>query len=106
MSIVIMAKTFLMKLIQKHKLKHVVFSIFFFISLGVLSMPEMNRFPVFQGMIELPAASADEEYGILGQPAPDLELNTWIDENGKETEPISLNDYRGKIVYLYFFQDG
>jgi hypothetical protein len=50
-------------------------------------------------------ASADAHLGILGQPAPELNLSTWIDGNGKKTEAIRLSDYRDKVVYLYFFQD-
>ena len=50
-------------------------------------------------------ASANTQYGILGQQAPELELNNWIDENGKPMNPIKLRDYRGQVIYLYFFQD-
>jgi hypothetical protein len=50
-------------------------------------------------------ASAKTHYGILGQPAPELNLSNWIDGNGKKTEPIRLSDYRGKVIYLYFWQD-
>jgi hypothetical protein len=50
-------------------------------------------------------AAANTQYGILGQPAPELELNTWIDGNGKPMDPVKLRDYRGKVIYLYFFQD-
>ena len=50
-------------------------------------------------------ASANTQYGILGQQAPGLELDTWIDENGKPMDPVKLTDYRGKVIYLYFFQD-
>lgn len=53
----------------------------------------------------IPAASADTQYGILGQPAPELNLSDWIDGNGKKTESIRLSDYRGKVIYLYFWQD-
>ena len=55
--------------------------------------------------IGLQTASASTQYGILGRPAPELELNTWIDGNGKPMDPIKLRDYRGKVIYLYFFQD-
>lgn len=95
-----------MKLTQKFNLKHVVFTVIFLTSLWGLPMPKMDKFPVFNDMIEIQTASADPELGILGQPAPELKPDVWIDENGKETEPISLKEYRGKIVYLYFFQDG
>jgi hypothetical protein len=53
----------------------------------------------------IPTASAKPQYGILGQLAPELNLSNWIDGNGKKTESIRLSDYRGKVVYLYFFQD-
>ncbi len=51
------------------------------------------------------SALANSQYGILGRQAPELELNTWIDGNGKPMDPIKLSDYRGKVIYLYFFQD-
>ena len=54
---------------------------------------------------KIPNASADAHLGIMGQPAPELNLSTWIDGNGKKTESVNLADYRGKVVYLYFFQD-
>jgi hypothetical protein len=53
----------------------------------------------------LQTASASTQYGILGRQAPELELNTWIDGNGKPMDPVKLGDYRGKVIYLYFFQD-
>ena len=94
-----------MKLTQKFNLKHVVFTVIFLTSFWGLPIPKMNKFPVFHDMFQIQTASAETEYGILGQMAPDLDLDTWIDGNGKKTRPISLKDYRGKIVYLYFFQD-
>ncbi len=50
-------------------------------------------------------ASANSRLGILGQAAPELNLSTWIDGNGQKTESVQLSDFRGKVVYLYFFQD-
>ena len=58
-----------------------------------------------QGLFGIKPAAASSQWGILGQQAPELELNTWIDENGKPTDPVKLEDYRGKVIYLYFFQD-
>ncbi len=55
--------------------------------------------------IGLQPAAAAEKYGILGREAPELDLNTWIDVDGDATAPIRLGDYRGSVVYLYFFQD-
>jgi hypothetical protein len=61
---------------------------------------------VFLSLIfELHSVSASTQFGILGQEAPELELNSWIDGNGKPMDPVKLKDYRGKVVYLYFFQD-
>lgn len=42
-------------------------------------------------------------YGIVGQPAPALDLNNWIDGEGQPTQ-VRLSDQRGKVVLLYFFQ--
>jgi hypothetical protein len=53
----------------------------------------------------LQPAAASAKYGILGREAPELDLNTWIDGDGNTTAPIRLGDYRGSVVYLYFFQD-
>lgn len=50
-------------------------------------------------------ALASNQYGIVGRQAPEFGLNTWIDGNGKPMEPIEVADYRGKVIYLYFFQD-
>ena len=55
--------------------------------------------------IGLQPAMANSQYGILARQAPELELNTWIDGNGKPMDPVTLSDYRGKVIYLYFFQD-
>jgi hypothetical protein len=49
--------------------------------------------------------SASTHYGIEGRRAPEIHLNSWIDGNGRSIEPIRLSEYRGKVVYLYFFQD-
>ncbi|UCD91301.1 MAG: hypothetical protein JSW04_07765 [Desulfobacterales bacterium] len=94
-----------MKLKPKHKLKPVVLTVFILSSIWMLTLSEMYRFFVPDAMIGIQAALASSPYGILGQAAPELNLNTWIDGNGNPIEPIRLNDYIGKVVYLYFFQD-
>lgn len=76
-----------MKLNHKHKMKLILFSVLFFTLLWTVP------------------AGANTQYGILGQTAPELDLNTWIDGNGIKIEPITLSAYRGKVVYLYFFQN-
>ena len=57
------------------------------------------------GKTGLQHALASNQYGILGRKAPELGLNTWIDSDGKPMDPIEVSDYRGKVIYLYFFQD-
>ena len=47
---------------------------------------------------------AATSYGIMGRQAPELNLNTWIDGNGKPMDSIKLEACRGKVIYLYFFQ--
>jgi hypothetical protein len=54
---------------------------------------------------EIQQASASSHLGILGRPAPELNLNNWIDADGEQRAPIQLSDNRGKVIYLYFFQD-
>ena len=56
-------------------------------------------------MVGIGAAWAASRYGISGIAAPELELETWIDGEGKKIEPIILKDFYGKVIYLYFFQD-
>ena len=53
----------------------------------------------------IPTASAKTKYGILGQLAPELNLSNWINGDGKKIDPVRLSDYRGKVIYLYFWQD-
>ena len=55
--------------------------------------------------IGIQTASASNHLGIVGQQAPALNLTNWIDGYGKGVEAIELSDYRGKVVYLYFWQD-
>ncbi len=56
-------------------------------------------------LLSIGTAEADNHRGILGQQAPDLELDNWIDGNGRYIPPIRFSELRGKVIYLYFFQD-
>lgn len=94
-----------MKLKHHRKLKFVLMTAFFITIMNIMPLPENNHMSVPNAMIGIPTASATNHLGILGRTAPELELETWIDGNGAEIEPIRLRDYRGKVVYLYFFQD-
>ena len=51
------------------------------------------------------SASASSHLGILGQQAPELNLDNWISADGIQRAPIRLSDFQGKVIYLYFFQD-
>ena len=51
------------------------------------------------------ASSEDSRLGILGQPAPELDLSDWIDGAGRKMASIRLSANQGKVIYLYFFQD-
>ena len=41
--------------------------------------------------------------GIAGQKAPEWQIKSWIDDNGKPTN-VRLADYKGKVVYILCFQ--
>ncbi len=47
--------------------------------------------------------STRPQLGIVGHPAPDWEVSHWHQlPNGLES--LNVGDYRGKVLYLYFFQ--
>ncbi len=56
-------------------------------------------------LAETGTPSAPSRHGILGLPAPELNLSNWIDGHGKPTKKVELAALRGKVIYLYFFQD-
>ena len=72
---------------------------------GMFPLAGVERLSPVVAAVGLQAAWADSRYGILGRPAPELELDTWIDGNGKPMAAVRLGNYRGKVVLLYFFQD-
>jgi hypothetical protein len=94
-----------MKLEGKFTLKPYVLMVFFSVSVWMLPLLGVKRFSVPNAIIGMQTAWAKAHYGIQGQTAPELRLDTWIDGNGQKAVPIYLNDYRGKVVYLYFFQN-
>ena len=77
-------------------IKHVGLACIMFFSAGLISL---------FGMQGIQQSSASSQYGILGRQAPGIELDSWIDGNGKPMGSLKLSDYRGKVIYLYFFQD-
>ena len=50
------------------------------------------------------ASGEPRTYGILGQKAPELQVNDWSRADGKKIESPRLSAYKGKFVYLYCFQ--
>ena len=94
-----------MKLKLKHKLKPTVLTLSFFAVIWMILVSGIYTLPDNDLLPGMGTASAGTNYGIHGQPAPELNLDGWIDGNGKKMDPIRLSDYRGKVVYLYFFQD-
>ena len=60
---------------------------------------------LLSALLVMSPALAQSPKGILGRTAPELELNSWIDGEGEAIKPIYLADLRGKVIYLYFFQD-
>jgi len=54
---------------------------------------------------DLTMKNKEAQYGIEGQRAPELSDEIyWVDGSGKEREPISLADYKGKFKVIYGFQ--
>jgi hypothetical protein len=74
------------------------------VGLAILVLLLMNV-SIIQGSLDFQLASANSHLGILGRQAPELNLDNWIDVDGEKMQPIQLGELRGKVVYLYFFQD-
>ncbi|MGI9302281.1 MAG: peroxiredoxin family protein [Gammaproteobacteria bacterium] len=49
-------------------------------------------------------AESKHKYGILGQPAPEISVDYWIDKDGEPTS-FGVMENRGKWVLLKCFQD-
>ena len=84
------------------------YTILFFLMVAAIwfiQMTENHNFLNPYSMVGIGTVWAASQYGISGKAAPELELNTWIDKEGKSIEPITLRNFHGKVVYLYFFQD-
>ena len=71
---------------------------------GIIGLSGMGRLWDSGLQSGFQTAIAGTPYGILGQQAPELNLNTWINGDGKPIESIHLGACRGKVIYLYFFQ--
>ena len=83
----------------------ILFTAFLFMGLWNIPLPQQGGLLNCGTIIGPKPSSAASKYGILGQTAPELDLDYWIDGKGKPIPPIRLTDYRGKVICLYFFQD-
>jgi hypothetical protein len=50
-------------------------------------------------------SAAPDGYGIKGALAPELEVDYWIDKEGKPTSSFKLADHKGQWVFLKCFQN-
>jgi hypothetical protein len=71
---------------------------------GIIFLFKVDRLLDSEPKSGLQTALAAKTYGILSRQAPELNLNTWINGDGKPIESIKLGACRGKVIYLYFFQ--
>ena len=74
------------------------------VSLSFLMIAAIS-FIITNFSIDMKSATASGHLGILGQRAPEFNLSNWIDGDGQKMPSIRLSDFRGKVIYLYFFQD-
>lgn len=75
--------------------------------LGTVALIVVSSYPIYaaDGFDATAEDRVLARYGILNRPAPELELDSWIDGSGKPISQIRLKALRGKVIYLYFFQD-
>lgn len=88
-----------------NKMKKTIIAGIGILGFGMILMPVGSGILNFKPPPGLQPAIASTQYGILGRQAPEIDLDTWIDGNGKPMAPLKLGKYRGKVIYLYFFQD-
>jgi len=74
------------------------------LALGIY-MQSSEDFTMASAFAESGGPPGQQRHGILGRAAPELNLSNWIDGRGKPTGNVELASLRGKVVYLYFFQD-
>jgi hypothetical protein len=94
-----------MNLDQQRKLKPALYAFIILMGVWVILPYGMNQFFDSNDTVGLQPASANTQYGILGRQAPELNLTNWIDGAGKPMDPVKLKEYRGKVIFLYFFQN-
>ena len=93
------------KVKNRHLGKYTIHLFLILAAIWFIQMTENHNFINPYSMVGIDTARAASQYGISGKAAPELELDTWIDGDGKTIEPIILRNFHGNVVYLYFFQD-
>ncbi len=66
----------------------------------------MNRWTLFVTGVLIMTGLTDvfaQERGIVGRPAPSLEVKQWFNVDEKEAQP-DVTALKGKVIYLYCFQ--
>ena len=71
---------------------------FFFFAWGILCL-------LGSAVVLITPSAEAGRYGILEQKAPPLTAQYWVNAYGRPGKPFVLEDYRGRVVYLLFFQD-
>jgi len=55
-------------------------------------------------LFPLSGQAISQDYGILGQTAPELDVSRWIDANGKEAKSFKLTNHKNKFIFMEFWQ--
>jgi len=56
-------------------------------------------------LLSLPLIGTLAQAGVLNQKAPALQVDKWVSlPEGQKTGPDLHKDWKGKVIYLYFFQ--
>lgn len=52
----------------------------------------------------LSATASSNDYGIIGKAAPELEVEEWIDAEGKPASAFKLANHKGQYIFMEFWQ--
>jgi len=74
---------------------------FFLLAFFTLSINIHSQTTTIQ---DIAPKKTNTKFGILGQQAPELTIEKWVDSNGKKTEPYKLSNLKGKVKVIYCFQ--
>jgi len=82
------------------------YKITFALILGIFTLIPMNgQNEITDIARELSTQGRLSSRGILGQEAPELQVDQWVDGNGEERKaPFLIENHSGKTIVLYCFQ--